>query len=91
MRQSVSTRHDDPAADRERRAPQEDSLRQLTASVQHRLNNPLAALLAEAQLLAMDPALHGEHRMAVDRLIGLIRRLIGIVRNLKEDSDASPR
>ncbi len=72
-------------------SPERVLLNQLTARVQHQLNNPLAALLAEAQLLAMDPALRSEHRAAVERLIDLIRRVIGIVRGLDDEANPSPR
>ena len=47
--------------------------------LQHSLNNPLAALLAELQLLEMDE-LTTEHRESVERMIGLCRRLVTIVR-----------
>lgn len=47
--------------------------------LQHTLNNPLAALLAELQLLEMEE-LAPEHREAVQRAIGLCRRLVIIVR-----------
>lgn len=47
--------------------------------LQHSLNNPLAALLAELQLLELED-LSPEHREAVERAIGLTRRVIGIVR-----------
>ena len=47
--------------------------------LQHSLNNPLAGLLAELQLLEMEE-LPPEHREAVERSIGLCRRLILIVR-----------
>jgi signal transduction histidine kinase len=57
-------------------------LQQLTALVQHQLNNPLAALLAEAQLLGMEDTLDLQHRAAVERIIGLVRRVIGLVRDL---------
>lgn len=43
--------------------------------LQHRLNNPLAALLAEAQLLELEP-LAPEHRAAVHRMVELCRRVI---------------
>jgi signal transduction histidine kinase len=57
-------------------------LERMTALVQHALNNPLAALLAEAQLLAMETTLDPEHRAAVDRMTELVRRLIALVRGL---------
>jgi signal transduction histidine kinase len=59
-----------------------DDLARLTALVQHTLNNPLAALLAEAQLLAMEATLDPEHRAAVDRMTELVRRVITLVRGL---------
>jgi signal transduction histidine kinase len=57
-------------------------LQRLTGLVQHQLNNPLAALLAEAQLLSMEPALDAQQRVAVDRIIELVRRVIRLVRDL---------
>jgi signal transduction histidine kinase len=59
-----------------------EDLERLTALVQHSLNNPLAALLAEAQLLAMETTLDPKHRAAVDRMTELVRRLIALVRAL---------
>jgi signal transduction histidine kinase len=59
----------------------------LARKVQHDLNNPLAALLAEAQLLEME-ALLPEHREAVQRIVELCRRVILVARSL--DGPASP-
>jgi len=64
-----------------------DELQQITALLQHSLNNPLAALLAEAQLLAMETTLDPEHRAAVDRMTELVRRLITLVRGLDSTVD----
>jgi signal transduction histidine kinase len=64
------------------RSQREQDLAQLTALVQHALNNPLAALLAEAQLLAMETTLAPEHRASVDRMTELVRRVITLVRGL---------
>lgn len=47
--------------------------------LQHTLNNPLAALLAELQLLEMDE-LEPSQREGVERSIELVRRLIRIVK-----------
>jgi signal transduction histidine kinase len=58
-------------------------LLRLTAIVQHQLNNPLAALLAEAQLLRTEPGLGPEQSEAVDRMIDIMRRIIGLVRDLE--------
>ena len=49
--------------------------------VQHSLNNPLAALLTEAQLLQLEP-LADEPRLAVDRIVGLARRMVALTRQL---------
>lgn len=48
-------------------------------SLQHTLNNPLAGLLAELQLLEMED-LPEPHRQAVERCIELTRRVVQIVR-----------
>ena len=58
-------------------------LQRLTAIVQHQLNNPLAALLAEAQLLRTEPGLTPDHEAAVDRMIDIMRRIIALVRDLE--------
>jgi len=73
---------------REGSAPAEKStdLQRLTSRVQHRLNNPLAALLAETQLLGMDQTLGLEQQEAVERVVDLVRRVIALVRDL----DAGP-
>jgi signal transduction histidine kinase len=59
-----------------------EDVQRITALVQHSLNNPLAALLAEAQLLAMETTLDPEHVAAVDRMTALVRRLITLVREM---------
>ena len=64
-----------------RRTQQLVAVGETTSRIQHTLNNPLAALLAEAQLLEMEE-LSEEHRAAVKRIIELCRRLVGMVRNL---------
>lgn len=48
-------------------------------SLQHNLNNPLAGLLAELQLLEMED-LPEPQRAAVERCIELTRRVVQIVR-----------
>src|ERR1700733_451439 len=54
---------------------------EVALDLRHALNNPLAALMAEAQLLAMEP-LQPEHRAAVDRIIDLCRRTVTLIRGL---------
>ena len=63
-------------------AQRREDAQRIAALVQHSLNNPLAALLAEAQLLAMETTLDPEHVAAVDRMTELVRRLITLVRGL---------
>jgi len=54
---------------------------ELAMRLQHSLNNPLAALLAEAQLLELE-ALSPDHRESVERIIELCRRVVDVVRAL---------
>jgi len=54
---------------------------ELAMRLQHSINNPLAALLAEAQLLELE-ALPPDHRQAVERIIELCRRVVDVVRAL---------
>ena len=54
---------------------------QAALSLQHAINNPLAALLAEAQLLQLEE-LTAEQRGSVDRMVELCRRIVGLVRRL---------
>jgi signal transduction histidine kinase len=54
---------------------------ELAMRMQHSLNNPLAALLAEAQLLELEQ-LSPDHRGSVERIIELCRRVIDVVRGL---------
>ncbi len=50
--------------------------------VQHGMNNPLAALLAESQLLELDETLNEEQRDSVRRIVDLARRVIASSRKL---------
>ncbi len=58
------------------------ALQREAARIQHEINNPLSALLAEAQLLTLEPALDPEHRAAMEHIIELTRRVITRVREL---------
>ena len=57
------------------------ALGESTRALQHAFNNPLTALLAEAQLLELEP-LAEEHRTALTRILGLARRLVVLSRKL---------
>ena len=54
---------------------------EMAMRLQHSLNNPLAALLAEAQLLELEE-LSPDHKGSVERIIELCRRVIDVVRGL---------
>jgi signal transduction histidine kinase len=83
-----------PAADGEltaverdlRRTQQLIAMGEVTSRIQHTLNNPLTALLAEAQLLEMEP-LDPDQLASVRRIIELCRRVVTMVRGL----DTGPR
>jgi signal transduction histidine kinase len=63
---------------------------EVAVRLQHTLNNPLAAMLAEAQLLEME-SLPAEHRAAVRRIVALCRRMTEVVRTLDVAREAVPR
>ena len=54
---------------------------EIAIGLQHSMNNPLAAILAESQLLEMDE-LSPEQREAVGRIVSLCRRMTAVVRRL---------
>lgn len=56
--------------------------------IQHQLNNPLAALLAETQLLGLEPGLDAEQRAAAVRITELTRRVIALVHDLDQIVDS---
>ncbi len=58
-----------------------DSDAERLSRLRHDLSNPLSALLAEAQLLELEP-MDPEHLQAVRRMIDLCRRLVDEVRRL---------
>ena len=60
----------------------------IASTLQHRLNNPLAALLAEAQLLELE-GLEPEHASSVRRIVELCRRVIEVTRSIDGVNGAS--
>jgi len=74
-------------AEREPEARKKYTPQQLAAAgavaleLRHNLNNPLSALLAEAQLLALEP-LAPEQRAAVERIVDLCRRTVALLREM---------
>lgn len=78
--------HGDPSASASASKALRDTQRLIAAGelvmrLQHSLNNPLAALLAEAQLLELE-SLSAGHRESVERIIELCRRVIEVVRGM---------
>ncbi len=71
-----------------RRVRAQIALAESARMVQHALNNPLTALLAEAQLLELEP-LGSEARAAAGRLVELARRVAAAARKL--DVSGAPR
>ncbi len=55
---------------------------EVALQLQHSLNNPLAALMAEAQLMEMEEQLMPEQRSAVRRMVELCRRMSATLRTL---------
>jgi signal transduction histidine kinase len=49
--------------------------------LRHDVSNPLAALLAEAQLLALEP-LAPDHQAAVGRMVDLCRQTVALLREM---------
>lgn len=64
-----------------RRVRRQLALGEAARSARHDLNNPLTALLAEAQLLELE-ALAPEHRAAARRMLELARRVVAVARRL---------
>jgi signal transduction histidine kinase len=54
--------------------------------VQHAINNPLTALLAEVQLLELEE-LTSDQRTSVGRMVELARRLVALTRQLDETAE----
>lgn len=73
-----------------RRVRRQFALGAAARSAQHELNNPLTALLAEGQLLELEP-LQPEHRAAATRIVELVRRIAGVVRRLDPEVPAAAR
>jgi signal transduction histidine kinase len=55
---------------------------ELAGRLQHKLNNPLAALLAEAQLLELEE-LPSDHATSVRRIVELCRRVIEVTKSIE--------
>jgi signal transduction histidine kinase len=59
---------------------------EIAAKLQHSLNNALMGLLAEVQLMQLEE-LRDDHAAALERMLGLCRRMIELIRSLDGLSD----
>lgn len=81
---------DDEVAMRElSRARAQIALGESARTLEHAFNNPLTALLAEAQLLELDP-MGEDQRAAVRRILELTRRLVAVSRRLGDTGGPRP-
>lgn len=79
-----------PPARELRRVRAQFALGEAARMVQHSINNPLTALLAEAQLLELEE-LTEDQRQSVGRMIELARRLVALTRRLEVMTDEGGR
>jgi len=83
MREGARDAELDPPAREVRRVRRQLALGESARTVQHAMNNPLTALLAEAQLLELEP-LADEHLRTVGRIVELARRVAKVGRRLDD-------
>jgi signal transduction histidine kinase len=70
-----------PFAESVRRARRLVAAGEIALRLQHSLNNPLAAILAEAQLLQLDVT-DEEQREALERIVAMCRRMVDLLHGL---------
>ncbi|MFI5311470.1 MAG: hypothetical protein ACHQQ3_09575 [Gemmatimonadales bacterium] len=63
---------------------------EIASRLQHSLNNPIAGLMAEAQLMQFE-AVSDEQAAALQRMVALCRRLVELTRTLDGFADGKPR
>jgi len=63
---------------------------ELALRLQHALNNPLAAILAETQLMQLD-ATNEDDRAALERIVSMCRRMVDLLRGLDGVGERKPR
>jgi signal transduction histidine kinase len=78
----LANAEEEPSARELHRVRRLYALGETARTAQHELNNPLTALLAEAQLLALEP-ITGEQRAAVERIVTLARRIAAVARRFE--------
>lgn len=77
----------DPAAAELSRVRRQLMLGQAHREWRHELNNPLTALLAEAEMLEMEAATAGQEEAAT-RIVELARRIVALTRRIDDPSSA---
>ncbi|HLA89532.1 MAG TPA: hypothetical protein VJL28_03750 [Gemmatimonadaceae bacterium] len=70
-----------PHADQAMRARRLVAAGEIALKLQHALNNVIAGIMAEAQLMQMDPV-SAEHAEALARIVELCRRMVELTRRL---------
>ena len=63
---------------------------ELALRLQHSLNNPLAAILAETQLMQLDVT-NEDERAALERIVSMCRRMVDLLRGLDGVGERKPR
>jgi signal transduction histidine kinase len=89
MHVNPDARAEDPPMRELRRVRRQFARGDAVGAVHHDLNNPLTALLAEAQLLELEP-LGDESRAAAARLVELTRRVVAAARRLDVSGASRP-
>lgn len=79
-----------PFAESVRRARRLVAAGELALRLQHSLNNPLAAILAETQLMQLD-ATNEDERAALERIVVMCRRMVDLLRGLDGVGERKPR
>jgi signal transduction histidine kinase len=79
-----------PHADLVMRARRVVAAGQIALRLQHALNNPIAGLMAEAQLMQFE-TVTPEQAAALQRMVDLCRRLVELTRSLDGIADRRPR
>jgi len=79
-----------PFAEQARRGRRLAAAGEVALRLQHSLNNPLAAILAESHLLQLD-ATDVEQRAALERIVAMCRRMVELMRGLDGVGERKPK
>lgn len=81
---------DAPWAEQVMRARRLVAAGEIALGLQHALNNPIAGIMAEAQLMQFEKV-SPEHAEALQRMVDLCRRLVELTRSLDGIGERNPR